>query len=993
MKTFLEHVATDILHKYGNNLSRTAIVFPNKRASLFLNIALAEQSGKPLWSPAYITISDLFRRHSVLEKADDIKLICDLHKSFVTCTGLSESLDKFYGWGQLLLSDFDDIDKNMADAEKVFANLKDIHELDDVAYLSEEQKAVLEKFFSNFSEDHNTQLKEKFIRLWSHFYDIYRSYNARLASQGLAYEGQLYRKVIEQQDLAFEYERYIFVGFNMMQKVEMRLLDILSDKGLAAFYWDFDKYYMDNGIRNNEASVYIRELLKHYPNEFDVHSDEIYNNFSRKKDITFVSAPTENIQARFVSDWLGKKNRSADGRHTAIVMADENLLPTIVHSFPDAGRNGNKAYEVNITSGYPLSLSPFASLVSLLIDMQTIGRKPNDNRYRLHEVSRVLHHPYARFIAPDARADIMNRLAESKLYYPAREDLCLDNDTATLFRNIDSPMPALKNSNRHFDRNSAMCSWITDILRQIGINYRKLTTKDDTPRRSSPFFEESLFRTYTLVNRLRELIDSGDLEVGLSTFKRLLQQIIRATSIPFHGEPAVGIQVMGVLETRNLDFEHVLLLSCNEGKLPKGVDDSSFIPYSIRKAFGLTTIDNKIAIYSYYFHSLLQRASDITIAYNSSTEGGMSGEMSRFMLQMFAESNHAIKRLSLSTGLMPIKKKRSPIEKDEHVMSVLTRLQTISPTAVNNYLRCQLRFYYRYVAHILEPNETDGDIDNRMFGNIFHRSAELVYVRMAGEKQRTTDENGMEHLSGSLTVDATMLSKVLENKILLRDIVDQAFREEFFHIGADRRLPGYNGLQLINHEVITDYLKRLLKCDLQIAPFTILGLEKKVETVLSVDNVETGKVTIGGIIDRLDKTHGADGRLRVIDYKTGRAPSSKVLDVEEIFSTTASPDKHTDYYLQTCLYSLIVRNDKTINRGEIAVSPALLFIREAGGKDYDPVLELNKTKIYDVEKMRDEFKERLANVIAEIFNFDLPFMPAADRKKCDLCPYNEMCQV
>ncbi|MFQ9996744.1 MAG: PD-(D/E)XK nuclease family protein, partial [Hoylesella buccalis] len=257
--SFLKYVAQDLIAKFGQDLSRVAVVFPNKRASLFMNEQLACLSDRPIWSPSYITISDLFRRHSHLTVGDSIKLICDLHKSFNACTGSDETLDKFYGWGQLLLSDFDDIDKNMVDADKVFANLRDIHEFDDVSYLSEEQKKILQAFFKSFDEDHDTELKRRFLNLWSHFKVIYHDFNQRLSVQGIAYEGALYRQVAQNEDIEFEYEQYVFVGFNVLQKVEQALFKRLKDMGKAMFYWDFDRYYLADG--KQDAGHIIRQYL------------------------------------------------------------------------------------------------------------------------------------------------------------------------------------------------------------------------------------------------------------------------------------------------------------------------------------------------------------------------------------------------------------------------------------------------------------------------------------------------------------------------------------------------------------------------------------------------------------------------------------------------------------------------------------------------------------------------------------------------------------
>jgi len=332
MKSFLEYVAEGIISKYGTDLSHTVIVFPNKRASLFLNEHLARIAQKPIWSPAYITISDLFRQQSPLTVADPVKLVCDLHKSFSLKTCSDETLDKFYGWGQLLLSDFDDIDKNMADADRVFAHLRDIHEPDDISYLTDEQRELLRHFFSHFTEEHESELKERFLRLWCRFADIYHDFNERLTAQKLAYEGALYRQVVRSLydgnlSTAFSADRYLFIGFNLLQKVEQQLFSFLRKEGKAKFYWDFDHYYM----QRHEAGRFIAQYLRAFPNELDSTNHDIYGNFAGHKQVTYISTPTEHIQARYVSNWLREQGRSQDGKRTAIVLCDEALLPTVIH--------------------------------------------------------------------------------------------------------------------------------------------------------------------------------------------------------------------------------------------------------------------------------------------------------------------------------------------------------------------------------------------------------------------------------------------------------------------------------------------------------------------------------------------------------------------------------------------------------------------------------------------------------------------------------------
>ncbi len=973
MKPFLKLVAEDIIEKYGTQLNDIAVVFPNKRASLFLNEQLARLAGKPLWSPAYITISDLFRQHSTLKVADPIKLVCDIYRSFVETTGMSETLDHFYGWGQLLLADFDDLDKNMADAQHLFANLRDIHELDDVSYLSEEQKSIIKKFFSNFSDDHNSELKQRFLKLWSHFHDIYDNFRQRLSSQGLAYEGMLYRQVVEDADVSFGYRKYLFVGFNMMQQVEQQLCQRLMKEGKAAFYWDYDDYYMKT---DHEAGHYLRQYLKAFPNELSPSvAEEAYCNMSRAKDVTYMAASTEHIQARYVYSWLMENERYKAGKRTAIVLADESLLPAVIHSIP------HEVSSVNVTLGYPLSHTTLCSLVKQLVALQTLGRKKDGKTFRLKYVNKVLSHPYALYISPLC-APLAERLTEGKVMFPTHELLTENGD-----QGLDLLFAPLSAEKDHF--NKAFVTYLLSLLRLVGTN---------AAGESDALFQESIYRTYTLVNRLGDLIDAGDLDVDTTTFERLLNQLFDSTTIPFHGEPAEGVQVMGVLETRNLDFEHILLLSCNEGNLPKGVNDASFIPYSLRKAYGLTTVDNKVAIYAYYFHRMIQRAGDVTMTYNSATRDGHTGEMSRFMLQLAIESNYPIRRLVMSAGQSPQTQKVMPKEKTaEDVETILAR-KNISPSALSVYLRCQMRFYYQYVLGLKEPDQVEDEIDSRLFGIIFHRAAQLFYLSFASPSDIVLDKNGEEVLVRPLVITQEALKPFVEKDGAIDRFVDSAFSESLFH--AKRGKADYNGLQLINRQVVIRYLRKMLKIDLRLAPFTVMGLEKWVSTTCNVStSLGERTISIGGIIDRLDCVAAGGGanaasvaqRIRVIDYKTGRDSNTHPKDVESIFDP-AQLKYHSDYYMQAMIYSLIVAQDEKLNPAHYPVSPGLLFIQQAGAADYDPTLGFDKIPILDAAKYREDFSNRLSSLIAEICDTDVQFMPTDDKKRCEYCPFAVLCK-
>ena len=982
-KTFLEYVAEDIISKYGTDLSRIAVVFPNKRAALFLNEHLARLAGQPVWSPAYITISDLFRQHTDLKTADPIKLICDIHKSFTKCTGISETLDHFYGWGQLLLADFDDIDKNMADADSIFCNLKDIHELDDISYLDDEQNEMLKRFFANFSDDIDSELKKRFLSLWSHFGDIYHDYNRRLTEQGIGYEGAIYRKVASEQTLHLKYDKYLFVGFNLLQKVERVLFSRLMKEGKAKFYWDFDEYYMPSpsplpsggalvggygipaiptqptcsvGALSGGALVSSAPTnlnLSDFPNELDNTDPDIYANMRRPKRIRFISSPTENAQARFAANWLLENHRYRAGRKTAIVMCDESILLPIMHSLPP------EADKVNITSGFPLAMTPVASLVMLLFDLYTLGLRKKGTTLNPHYLKKLMAHPYAHHL----KGVHLSQVHQEEVHQP------------------NSPSHHLTTSTSHHLTISPILHHIATLIKQVGI-----ATKPE----GDPLTQESVFRMFTILNRLATLADSGDLLVDNTTLRRLVSQLVGAASIPFHGEPVIGVQIMGVLETRNIDFDNVLLLSCNEGNMPKGINDSSFIPYTIRKAHHLTTIDNKVALYSYYFHRLLQRAGDITIAYNNSTDNGHTGEMSRFMLQLLVESGQKIDHYSLTAKNQPPPLMPKPIQKDEATLNKLEEMSRLSPSAINTYIRCPLAFYYQYIAHIQEPDPDPETIDNRLFGNIFHRAAYLIYKDI-------TDRSPL--------VEKAHIQAYLSNRTLLANAVDRAFQAE--------QCTANNGLQIINREVIIQYITKLLKIDQQLCPFSILAMEEeaKVYTQLSftippshhlttspshhlTTSPSHHHLTIGGIIDRLDiltdKQTGKP-RIRVVDYKTGNQPSSPIKNIDEIFDPNNIRSKHSNYYLQAILYSLIVSRSERWNPAGHPVSPALLFIKQAPANHYDPTLCIDKHTISDVTVYEEEFLTKLKHTLADIYSPDTPFTPTDDRKKCELCPYRMLC--
>lgn len=878
---FLKLVADDLRRKLGDDLSRTVVVFPNKRASLFFNEYLvplnAREDTPPIWSPRYQTISELFRSLSPLAVADPIETICQIYAVYVELTHSKESLDFFYGWGERLLADFDDVDKNMADVPRLFRNLKEIKELENSEFVNEEQEAVLRDFFRDFSLQNNSYIRSKFLELWNQMLPIYRRVNKVLAAEGLAYEGALYRRVVEQLttgevQLPETVDRYVFVGFNVLDRVEESFFTWLKEQGKAMFYWDYDNSYAGEGT-NFEAGVFLRNNLEKFPNELPA---SCFSNLLRDKELEFVSAPTENAQARAVTPWLNT-HLTADEKRTAIVLCNEALLQPVLHALPPEVR------EANITKGFPLTHTPAFSWM-------------------------------------ESQWDTL------------RDDTCATPE---------KQVAALKKLGEDIHGQAL-------LLPQPGDqHYREV---------EHVLYSEAYFQVYTIVNRFLQLIETGKLQVTLTTLRRLMRQVMKQTSIPFHGEPAVGLQVMGVLETRNLDFDNILMLSVNEGTLPKKATDNSFIPYNLRTEFGLTTSRHKTAVFAYYFYRLIQRAKHVRMIYNCSSEGMVKGEMSRFMTQLLIETPLPIRHFALTSEQATLHKMPTAIPKPERLADSLKRL---SPSAINTYLRCQMQFYFRYVARLKEPATPSNVIEANTFGTIFHRAAELVYL-----KKDPTQKQGR-------LITKDFLLKTKDNPLALNNYVVQAFKDSE---------TDYNDIVA---SVVKSYLKQLLERDSQLAPFEVVDTEKDTETTLSVPNGEQQvDVRLIGQIDRLDKVT-VDGvtTLRVVDYKTG-GNTEKAKDMEQLFT----PDeKHPHYILQTFLYAL------TLEKQSHPIAPALFFVHKAAKEDYDPYLELGGEKVMDFNLIAGEFKERLIQLMAEMIDPNRKFEPTATEKFCDSCPFHALC--
>lgn len=999
MVSFLRRTAEDLYKKFGEDLTSVAVVFPNNRARLFFNEYLYQAAGKPLWSPGFMTISDLFKSQSSLEIADTLTLTGILYQIYIKISEKDESFDEFYLWGEILLSDFEDTDKNLADARQLFNNIKEqALYTDTLEHLSEEQVDTIRLFFKNFNPDRKTELKQRFIENWNILYEVYTTFNEALRKNGIAYEGMLNRAVVDDAMsngfLNFTFEKYAFVGFNVLNRCETELFSLLQKSGKAIFYWDYDEFYLN--VPKHEAGRFILKNLNLFPNELGKSGFDSFKKIPKK--IRFISASTENAQARYIPEWIDYLKEllgnDFNPSETAIVLCNEGLLLPVLHSIPD------EINEINVTMGFPMVQAPIFNLLNQIALLHSEGYSSGSGgRFNHRYVLPVLQHPLIRQKSTEAEP-LENKLRQANSFRPTSEELKRDKLLGLIFTTVESPVNLAEN--------------ILQILRLMAKNDVsadvETETFDNIPEEYDPMYSEAIFRCHSITSRLHDLIKLSLIKVNLHTFQKLLQKILSTASIPFSGEPVRGMQIMGMLETRNLDFKNILILSVNEGMLPKGSTDTSFIPYNLRKGFGLTTIEHKDSIFAYYFFRILQRAENISLVYNTSTDGLNRGEMSRFMLQLLIESDYNVERLNLSSGIELTEPLEISIEKTAEIMGIIrgkydisssVRNSMLSPTALNSFLDCSLRFYFKYIAGLKEIEEVSDEIDGALLGNFFHNSARYIYtyiiLKKSGKSYSIDSiEEAIENQILNKEIESGVMSSLIvakdldpwiEGKISVEEVVDYYFQKDFFLTKLNGEKPVYNGEQLIIRKLVTGFLKTLLKIDRQNAPFNLLAMEKKVSEIISFDS-ESGitKVEIGGYIDRIDMK---DNIIRVLDYKSG-GKAIIPATIEELFVTDK---KRSSNIFQTLLYSTILQNYYQ----ERKINPQILYINSAAKKDYSSSIVIGKSKqraiINEIEPYNVEIRENLNKLLIDLFDSKKSFCQTSVIERCEWCDFKRICRV
>ena len=977
MKSFLSLIASDLLAHFTNDMRDVTVVFPGKRAGMFLNRELALLSDKPVWAPQYCMMGDLFKTLTPLQVADPLECIYQLYSVMQEVLGGSytETLDEFWSWGEVLMADFDDIDKHLANAQAIFTNIADQERLKNLDYLDDYQRETLKRFFGRFSLEGSTRLQEKFLHTWSHMYEIYSLLHERLLADGKLWEGALFRHITEQiktnenilQKLLDGKRAIVFAGFNVLNSVEHFMMSKIQREGKARFYWDYDIYYCDPKT-DYEAGYFMKQNLRDFP--CAISDIEAFDNFSHLRDVTFIACTTDNAAARYVQNWLNdtkspiQDSKDSSTNSTAIILCNEALMQPVLHAIPES------AEEVNVTMGFPIADTPIYGIIMALLKLQIEGYDAERRRFR---------YPFEQ------------TLRRQPLFEILREEDCF------VYQG---------------DSTTKLLDYLLIHIRQIALHYAQI----EEPNIFEQLYSETTFRIDRMLCLLKDLTlhlprggenESPFGEVGRgrpSLLLRLLRQMMTSAKIPFHSEPDRGLQMMGVLETRCLDFEHTLLLSVEEGNLPRGMRTNSFIPESLREAFGMTTQRHRIAVYAYYFYRLVQRCEHLTCVYNESTNEGVQHEMSRFLRQMLAETNIPIHTRWLRSE--PNVKPTSPIviEKTPEVMERLRQRYDqnlpngeqimLSPSAINTYMACPMQFYLNNVLRIRREEDPEEGISADIIGTIFHDTAEFFYEWL--QERAETNVITTEMLCEKKGEDTyTVKDSILRE---LQRMLHAAFDVCWFHPAEDfDRQPEmrkrynsqlstfnsslYKGTVLIAHDVLLRYLLELIRYDARHAPFRIIGAEKERTIEFKIHN---SKLKIGGRIDRIDEMNG---RLRIVDYKTGsHEPNKEKIKMENVVSLDKT---HERYYLQTFIYALAEMEEA---EATLPIQPILFFPIKAAASDYDPSLIIDGKVVDDFAAQHAEaFREGLQNILADIFDPAKPFTCTTDSKVCEYCKLQLLC--
>ncbi len=962
MNSFLYRVAKSFYTNYESDISSMTFVFPNRRAGLFFQRYLSEIAAKPLFSPDILTINDCFTSASNWQTADRLSMLFRLYRIFIEQSGSDETFDSFIFWGEMLLSDFNDVDKYQVDAKQLFTNITELKQIDQLFNVfSDKQVEAIRQFWSNFVPVTEGKSREDFIATWKILLPVYEQFRAELIAEDTATDGMICRDVAERLRAKeiipeFENKQFVFIGFNALNPCERTLMAELQKRDQADFYWDYEAAELRDG--DNPASLFYAENIHIFPSKLAI---EPVEELLADKEIELIAVPSAVGQTKQIYSILNNlyppelptsdyQLPTTNWLNTAIVLPDESLLVPLLHSFPE------QIGKINVTMGFPLKSTPVSGLIEHIFELQRRLRVSNSQVSFYHQtVSNILNHQYIALLCSTETGSIKQQMAENNWIYIEATELHKNKLLKAIFAPQTEPHTFLP--------------YLLDILKNLQSGWQQASDETNNYKLECDF----LYQYYITINRMIDITRDKLVEVdmNLDTLMRLTRQLTAGITIPFIGEPLDGLQVMGVLETRGLDFENLIITSFNEGIFPSKSVTNSFIPYNLRKGFELPTTEHQDAITAYNFYRLIHRAKRIYFLYDSRTEGMQTGEVSRFMHQLHYHYGVTVKKKSVTFDIGFANAPSIQIEKTPAVMEKLLqftsneeRSPSLSASSINSYIDCQLQFYLTKVEDVDEADEVLETVEAGMFGTLFHKVMENLYAPFKGKLMNDSD-----------------FEQLLGNTLQIDKEINRAFAKEYFKKKNDAIIQ-LEGNNLLIASVLRKYVLQVLKVDKKHAPFRYISSEERCKMQIPVRNGQLN-VNLKGFIDRVDEK---EGRLRILDYKTGTGKLD-FKNLDEVFEH--NKDNRPKFVLQTFLYGLFYKENANGN----TITPGIYYIRDVFKEDFDT--ELNdkdsKERVTDFAVYENEFKSHLTACLEEIFNPEIPFSQTTNEKVCQYCPYIGVC--
>lgn len=964
MKPFLKEVAEDLAARTGKDLHHAAVIFNNKRPVAYLQDHLAQTIGKPFWSPSFFTIQEFFALSTDLQIADGFTQFFTLYHQYNELLkqegAKTISPDVFYPVARIILSDFAQIDNDLVDAAQLFEELEDIAVIEkNFQHLTPEQQGFLEQFWTSFSAGKQKNHQEQFIRMWRRMPNLYDGFHAALQSKGLTSMAHVYRKLAtgkaEKPEFINDFEKgkMVFTGFNALSNAEAVIFKKWSQDEKALFYFDTDNYYMQD--ETQEAGLFLRKNIQKLgiPNALG-ESRELIR--SVKKEIRVYKTQGQTAQAKILQKELEEDYPMLDALDNAgkiaLILADESLLLPVLQTIPThyKGEDGYKEVNLNVTMGYPLLATSIFGLADIWLSVQSQLHAGKKDTIYYREVEAFLSHPLVG-LPPELRNKLQKSILDEQVAEIALPVLQQSGELADLFftRRDTGPL-AIENLQEVF----------RFILRQqLGEKTLKQTEAD------------LFIATIKELNRLHDTLTEFTADLPLPFVLSLMQKAIQGIAVPLTGEPLQGVQVMGLLESRSLDFDHVYILGVNEGILPQVSVSPSFIPDSIRRAYGLPVIENQDAISAYMFYRLLQRSRKVSLVYNGQGDDNNTGEPSRFLRQLEFESGYTFKYYDQLQAISIAHHNLAGIKKEGEVLKRLNLYldsqdpqMRLSATSLTTYMNCATQFFYKYIAKIEEPKKLSENLEANNIGSMLHFVLEQFYGILKAESPYITRER-----IKTMRKEIGHLCKVAFSKVMADD---------------EHKVLNHNGMQQVVLAIVAEYANVILDHDENVAPFTVMDLESKDEIAfkINVGGVEK-ELTLFGIIDRVDQK---DGVTRVVDYKTGR-DELQYATLEELFDSSSA--KQNKALVQTLFYTYVYEQAKGIS----GMEPNLYLIRKM--RKEGTLFFESKKRVHlqaeHLEGLKGDFNLLLKAKLEELFDPETPFGHTTVADNCKYCPYLSLC--